>query len=129
MPPPTTTKPKEKVKKPKKPYEFKKADLRLDEYKQEIRDRSPGLLLRSARDTLLTSRQFHLYIAIQCVAGYFGFGQIMVCIGEPKNVSLLETSAYTQRQTGILWMFYVNTGTRKDGEKSAYSVFNENFEA
>jgi len=30
---------------------------------------------------------------------------------------------------GILWMMYVNTGTRKEGEKSAYSLFNENFEA
>jgi len=26
-------------------------------------------------------------------------------------------------------MMYVNTGTRKEGEKSAYSVFNENVEA
>ncbi|KAF8455856.1 hypothetical protein BGX38DRAFT_1164931, partial [Terfezia claveryi] len=30
---------------------------------------------------------------------------------------------------GILWMMYANTGTRKEGEKSAYSLFNENFEA
>ena len=64
MPPPTSTKPREKVKKPKKPYEFKKAHIRLDEYKQEIRDRFLRLLFESAKNTLLTSWQIHLYIAV-----------------------------------------------------------------
>lgn len=68
-------------KKPKKPFHIKKADLRLDEYKQEIKDRSPGLLLRGAWQKLLTSRQFHLYLLIQAIAAGFGYGQVMLCIG------------------------------------------------
>jgi len=68
-------------KKPKKPFHIKKADLRLDEYKQEIRDRSPGLLLREAWQKLLTSRQFHMYLLIQAISAGFGYGQMMLCIG------------------------------------------------
>jgi hypothetical protein len=30
---------------------------------------------------------------------------------------------------GILWMFYANTGRREAGEKSAYSLFNDDIEA
>ncbi|KAF8477466.1 hypothetical protein BDZ91DRAFT_774084, partial [Kalaharituber pfeilii] len=97
-------------KKPKKPFYIKKADLRLDEYKQEIRDSSPNVLLCRGWDVLRKSRKFHLYLLMQAVAAFFGYGQPMLCIG-------------------ILWMMYVNTGTRKEGDKSAYSLFNDNFEA
>ncbi|KAF8540516.1 hypothetical protein BDD12DRAFT_833312 [Trichophaea hybrida] len=105
-------KPKERSKKNKKPYHFKKSDLDLDEYKKEIRDQSPGYLVERAIIVLKTSRQLHLYVILQVLAACLGFGQIMMSIG-------------------ILWMFYVNTSTRarKSGEKSAYSIFNENVEA
>lgn len=72
---------KQKRKKPKKPYHIKRSDLNLDEYKKEIQDRSPGHLFHSALATLRVSRQFHLYLLLQCLAAAVGYGQIMLCIG------------------------------------------------
>ncbi|KAF8248930.1 hypothetical protein K440DRAFT_227587 [Wilcoxina mikolae CBS 423.85] len=74
-------KPKERSKKNKKPYHFKKSDLDLDEYKKEIRDQSPGYLVERAIGVLKTSRQFHLYVILQVLAACLGFGQIMMSIG------------------------------------------------
>ncbi|CCX31443.1 hypothetical protein FPQ18DRAFT_313862 [Pyronema domesticum] len=101
-----------KDKRDKKPFHIRKEELALDEYKQELREKSPSDLARRAVDVLKTSRQFHLYVLLQILAAYFGFGQFLLCIG-------------------LLWMFYVNTsvGGRKPGEKSAYSIFNKNAEA
>ncbi|KAA8911844.1 hypothetical protein FN846DRAFT_904045 [Sphaerosporella brunnea] len=97
-------------KKTKKPYYIKKADVDLDGYRNEIQERDPAHLLKRAAVAVKTSRQFQLFLAFQAVAVAFGIGQIMLCIG-------------------LLWMFYANTGNRKPGEKSAYSLFNENVEA
>jgi hypothetical protein len=78
---------KQKTKKPKKPYQIKRSELNLDEYKQEIKDRSPGHLFQRGLATLRTSRQFHLYLALQILAIVFGYGQIMFCIGLcPQNL-------------------------------------------
>ncbi|KAI5851446.1 hypothetical protein DFP73DRAFT_537186 [Morchella snyderi] len=99
-----------KPKRVKKPYDIKKADLDLAGYRKELDDRSPAHLFQRAITSLRASRQFHLYLLLQAIAAFFGYGQFVFCIG-------------------ILWMCYVNTGTRKDGEKSAYSVFNKDVEA
>ena len=69
------------VKKPKKPYRVRKSDLRLDEYKQQLRDRSPALLLRRAWAAVLRSRRLHLYLALQALAAALGYGQLMLCVG------------------------------------------------
>lgn len=89
------SKPTEK-KKPKKPFHIKKSDLRLDEYKQEIRDKSPGLLLRGALESLLTSRQFYLYLLLQALAAGFGYGQMMLCIGTASLPSFCYVLAATR---------------------------------
>ncbi|KAK5165318.1 hypothetical protein LTR04_001391 [Oleoguttula sp. CCFEE 6159] len=97
-------------KRPKKPYDIKKADLHLDEYIAEQDSRSPKILLQRAYTHLRSSRQFHSYLALQSVAALIGYGQPMLVVG-------------------LLWAMYVNTGKRKEGEMSAYSLFNEGVEA
>ncbi|KAF8419921.1 hypothetical protein EV426DRAFT_614068 [Tirmania nivea] len=79
-------------KKPKKPFHIKKADLRLDEYKQEISDGNPGLLLREVWQKLFTSRQFHMYLLIQAIAAGLGCGQMMLCIGTDCSSYLYANS-------------------------------------
>lgn len=72
---------KERPKKIKKPFHLKKADLDLDGYRKDIQDRSPALLFDRALNTLKISRQFHLYVALQLLTAYLGFGQVILCIG------------------------------------------------
>ncbi|KAI9822478.1 MAG: hypothetical protein M1827_000197 [Pycnora praestabilis] len=93
----------------KKPYHIKKADLHLDEYKQEQASRSPSILLKRAVNALKTSRQFHSFVALQIVAALIGYGQVMLVVG-------------------LMWAMIANTGKRKEGEMSAYSLFNEGVE-
>ncbi|TGZ80614.1 hypothetical protein EX30DRAFT_371968 [Ascodesmis nigricans] len=109
MPPPPKG-PSQKEKKEKKPFHIKKKDLDLDEYRRELADGEPGKLVTKAAGAVLYSRQFWAYVILQIASAWLGYGQAMLCIG-------------------ILWMCYVNTGKRKKGEKSAYSLFNEGFEA
>jgi len=94
----------------KKPYNIKRSDLNLGEYIQQEDEKSPIILIRRALIHLAYSRQLYAYIAIQLLAIWYGFGQVFFCVG-------------------ILWSFYVNTGTRKEGEMSAYSIFNPGVEA
>ena len=95
-----------KDKSKKKPYEIKRADLNLDEYRVEQESKEPSRLFKRGFNHLLHSTQFWLYVLIQLLAVYCGFGQIFFCVG-------------------VLWSFYANTGKRKEGEMSAYSLFNE----
>ena len=81
MAPNSITNNKPKPKKPKKPYRVRKSDLHLDEYKQQLRDKSPTLLLRRIWSTILHSRRFHLYLAFQALAAVLGYGQFMLCVG------------------------------------------------
>lgn len=125
-----------KPKRQKKPYHIKKADLDLTGYKKDLEDRSPGHLFQRAVTSLRISRQFHLYVLLQSVAAVCGYGQFMFCIGSSNACALgfpliliLAVDRNLVIYTGILWMCYANTGKRKDGEKSAYSIFNENTEA
>ncbi|KAI9722954.1 MAG: hypothetical protein M1812_001403 [Candelaria pacifica] len=104
-PPTPTPKPKSK-----KPYHIKRQDLQLEAYKKERLDRSPQALLNRGINALKTSRQFHLYVGIQILASISGFGQVMLAVG-------------------LLWAMISNTGKRKEGEMSAYSLFNEGVEA
>ena len=97
-------------KKNKKPYHFSKADLQLDEYIEERNSRSPTLLLKKAYSNLKNSRQFYAYIILQVAAALIGYGQVMLVIG-------------------LFWAMIANTGKRKEGEMSAYSLFNEGVEA
>ena len=81
-PPAPKPKPEKKKKKEKKkPYRVRKSDLRLDEYKQQLRDRSPALLLRRVWAAALHSRRFHLYLAAQALAAALGYGQLILCAG------------------------------------------------
>lgn len=139
-------KPKERAKKPKKPFFIKKADLDLDGYKKEIQDQSPRLLFNRAVNTLRTSRQFHFYVALQLLSAVLGFGQVMLCVGSLPLITLawfaivlsvqgggttdwLADGSFRSAPLGILWMMIANTGKRKPGEKSAYSLFNDDVEA
>ncbi|KAI9686711.1 MAG: hypothetical protein M1822_002770 [Bathelium mastoideum] len=97
-------------KKNKKPYHISKADLQLDEYIEERNSRSPSLLVQKAYNHLKHSRQFHVYIILQIGAAIIGYGQVMLVVG-------------------LFWAMIANTGKRKDGEMSAYSLFNKNVEA
>jgi hypothetical protein len=72
---------KEKPKKNKKPYHFKKSDLDLDGYRKDIQDRSAAHLFERGLSTLRTSRRFHLYVILQVLAAALGYGQVMFCIG------------------------------------------------
>jgi len=94
----------------KKRYYISRKELDIEGYKQELLEKSPSALLARAAHALKASRQFRLYVALQLLAALAGYGQVFFCVG-------------------FLWMFYVNTGTRRAGEKSAYSVFNEGVEA
>ncbi|KAI9789521.1 MAG: hypothetical protein M1835_001603 [Candelina submexicana] len=96
--------------KSKKPYHIKRADLHLEEYKKERSDRSPQVLFNRALNALKASRQFHFYVGLQLLASISGYGQVMLAVG-------------------LLWAMIANTGKRKEGEMSAYSLFNEGFEA
>lgn len=105
-------KPKDSAKAPKvkKPYHIKKADLHLDEYIEEQNSKNPALLLQRAVAHLKTSFQFKVYLGLQFVAVLAGYGQAMLIIG-------------------LLWAMVANTGKRKDGEVSAYSLFNKDVQA
>ncbi|KAK6496932.1 hypothetical protein TWF481_001913 [Arthrobotrys musiformis] len=96
--------------KPKKPYHIKRADLDLDFYQQQQEQKSFSLLFTRSYRSLVRSRQFYAYLVLQAVAAWYGLGQGFLCVG-------------------ILWMMYANTGRRKEGEKSSWSVFNKGFEA
>ena len=96
-------------KKNKKPYHISRADLQLDEFIEERNSRSPSLLIQKAYNHLKHSRQFHIYIVLQVVSALIGYGQVMLVLG-------------------LFWAMIANTGKRKQGEKSAYSLFNENVE-
>ncbi|KAF3913785.1 hypothetical protein ABW21_db0200223 [Orbilia brochopaga] len=101
-------KPKDKAS--KKPYHFSRADLDLDDYQLQQEQKSTSLLLSRAFNALINSRQFYVYLVLQAIAAWFKVGQVFFCIG-------------------ILWMMYANTGRRKEGEMSSWSVFNKGFEA
>ncbi|KAK6338770.1 hypothetical protein TWF696_009582 [Orbilia brochopaga] len=101
-------KPKDKAS--KKPYHFKRADLDLDDYQLQQEQKSTSLLISRAFQALVRSRQFYAYLVLQAVAAWFKLGQVFFCVG-------------------ILWMMYANTGRRKEGEMSSWSVFNAGFEA
>lgn len=105
-------KPKDSAKppKPKKPYHIKKADLHLDEYIEEQNSKKPSLLIQRAVTHLKTSFQFKLYLVLQCIAVLAGYGQAMLIVG-------------------LLWAMIANTGKRRDGELSAYSLFNDDVQA
>ncbi|KAL9091330.1 MAG: hypothetical protein Q9165_004964 [Trypethelium subeluteriae] len=94
----------------KKPYHISKADLQLDEYIEERNSRSPALLVKKAYGHLRSSRQFHAYVILQILAALIGYGQVMFVLG-------------------LFWAMIANTGKRKEGEMSAYSLFNEGVEA
>jgi len=74
-------KPKERSKKIRKPFHLKKADVDLDGYRKEIQDQSPAYLAQRAMAALKSSRQFHIYLVLQIVAAFSGYGQVMMCIG------------------------------------------------
>ncbi|KAF2140302.1 uncharacterized protein K452DRAFT_299663 [Aplosporella prunicola CBS 121167] len=95
-----------KQKKQKKPYHIKKADLHLDEYIEEQNSKDPKILWQRGVNRLKSSFQFKLYIALQLIAAAVGYGQAMLIVG-------------------ILWAMIANTGKRKEGEMSAYSLFNK----
>ncbi|KAK8154132.1 hypothetical protein BC567DRAFT_40253 [Phyllosticta citribraziliensis] len=99
-----------KSKKPKKPYHIKKADLHLDEYIEEQNSKNPSLLFRRGVDHLKSSLQFKLYLVLQLVAALTGFGQVFFIFG-------------------VFWAMIANTGKRKKGEMSAYSLFNEDVQS
>ncbi|KAF3928435.1 hypothetical protein ABW20_dc0101643 [Dactylellina cionopaga] len=101
-------KPKDKA--TKKPYHIKRADLELEDYQLQQEQKSFLLLLSRGYQALIHSRQFHAYLLLQAIAAWFKLGQVFFCVG-------------------ILWMMYSNTGKRKEGQKSSWSVFNEGFEA
>ncbi|KAF4313182.1 Aminotransferase class IV [Botryosphaeria dothidea] len=105
-------KPKDPAKAPKvkKPYHIKKADLHLDEYIEDQNSKNPSLLAQRVVAHLKASFQFKLYLALQFVAVVAGYGQAMLIVG-------------------LLWAMIANTGKRKDGELSAYSLFNEDVQA
>ncbi|KAF2232756.1 hypothetical protein EV356DRAFT_426225, partial [Viridothelium virens] len=94
----------------KKPYHISKADLQLDEYIEERNSRSPSLLVQKAYNHLKNSRQFHAYVILQVLAALIGYGQVMFVLG-------------------LFWAMIANTGKRKEGEMSAYSLFNDGVEA
>ncbi|CUS08767.1 unnamed protein product [Tuber aestivum] len=98
------------TKKQEKPFHIKRENLCLDGYGKGLLDGSPAHLFKRAVTSLLISRQFHLYLLIQALTAAIGYGQRALWIG-------------------ILWMCYVNTGEGIEGEKSAYSSFNENAKA
>src|SRR4051794_28090936 len=107
----TAKKPRSKQdKSQKKPYHIKRADLELDEYQLQQEQKSLPLLISRGFHALTHSRQFHVYLVLQTIAAWFKVGQVFFCIG-------------------ILWAFYANTGKRKEGEMSSWSVFNKDFEA
>ncbi|KAL0259105.1 hypothetical protein SLS55_006610 [Diplodia seriata] len=99
-----------KAPKAKKPYHIKKADLHLDEYIEEQNSKNPSLLLQRAVTHLKQSFQFKLYLVLQLVAVMVGYGQAMLIVG-------------------LLWAMVTNTGKRKEGELSAYSLFNKDVQA
>ncbi|EWC43561.1 hypothetical protein DRE_01448 [Drechslerella stenobrocha 248] len=101
---------KAKDKASKKPYHIKRADLDLDGYQLQQEQKSTRLLLSRASHALVRSWQFHAYLVLQALAAWFKLGQVFFCVG-------------------ILWMMYANTGRRKEGEMSSWSVFNKGFEA
>jgi hypothetical protein len=72
---------KQQGKKRKKPFHIKRSDLDLDGYRKEIQDQSPTYLVQRALTALKVSRQFHLFVGLQVVAAFFGYGQVMLCIG------------------------------------------------
>ncbi|OJD33054.1 aminotransferase class iv [Diplodia corticola] len=94
----------------KKPYHIKKADLHLDEYIEEQNSKNPSLLLQRAVAHLRNSVQFKLYLVLQLVAVAVGYGQAMLIVG-------------------LLWAMITNTGKRREGELSAYSLFNKDVQA
>ncbi|KAK6539193.1 hypothetical protein TWF694_009435 [Orbilia ellipsospora] len=102
------SKPKDKAS--KKPYHIKRADLDLEDYELQQNQKSFSLLASRAFQALIHSKQFYAYLVLQTLAAWYKLGQVFFCVG-------------------ILWMMYANTGRRKEGEKSSWSVFNEGFEA
>lgn len=101
---------KQPKKKEKKPFHIKRADLHLEEYVEEQNSKDPRLLVKRAFEHLKHSLQFKLFILLQVIAIWFGHGLLMLIIG-------------------LIWAMLANTGKRKEGEKSAYSLFNEGVEA
>lgn len=71
--------------KQKKPFYFKKADLNLDEYRQELLDRSPKELAMRALKAVMNSKQFWLFVFLQTVVAAIGYGRVMLCIGIPDR--------------------------------------------
>jgi hypothetical protein len=98
-----------KDKKAKKPYHVSRADLDLPTYIEEQNAKSPRVLWNRFLDHTIYSFQFKLYVVVQIVAASLGLGQLMLIIG-------------------LGWMMLANTTKRKEGEKSAYSLFNPGVE-
>ena len=82
----------------------------LAERIEEQNSKNPSLLVQRAASHLRNSFQFKLYLALQLVAVMIGYGQAMLIVG-------------------LLWAMIVNTGKRREGEMSAYSLFNEDVQA
>ena len=98
-----------KDKKAKKPYHLSRAELDLPTYIEEQNTKSPRVLWQRFLDHTVNSFQFKLYLGLQAVAAWLGWGQLMLMVG-------------------IGWMMLANTTKRKEGEKSAYSLFNPGVE-
>jgi len=106
---------KNKIKKPKKPYHIKREDLHLEEYKEykeyiEERDR---IRFSDLMRPLYRSVQFRIYIGLQLVASFIGFGRLMLLIG-------------------FFWTMHpmlTDRSVREMMEKSAYSLFINGVEA
>ncbi|KAF2496572.1 hypothetical protein BU16DRAFT_336404 [Lophium mytilinum] len=101
---------KDKPRKPKKPYHIKREDLHLEEYIEERDSKDPRIFFSRLGRHFYHSTQLRIYIALQVIAVYIGFGQLMLIIG-------------------LFWAMLANTTKRKEGEMSAYSLFNEGVEA
>jgi hypothetical protein len=95
-----------KEKKQKKPFHVKREDLDLPGYIEEQNSKKPSVLFERLLDHTIRSNKFRLYVVLQLVAASLGWGQLMLIIG-------------------LGWMMVANTGTRKEGEMSAYSLFNK----
>ena len=91
----------------KKPHHIPRSTLAasLPAYRAELVARDPTYLVRRAFDAVITSRKFWVYVLLQCVAAWVGYGQAMLCVG-------------------ILWGMLEGTG-RREGGLSPWSVFNE----
>lgn len=103
---PKASKEGSKEKKQKKPFHVKREDLDLPAYIEEQNSKKLSVLFQRLLDHTVRSSRFRLYVVLQLVAAWLGWGQLMLIVG-------------------LGWMMVANTGKRKEGEMSAYSLFNK----